>query len=265
MYRDVPRGLAVNERLRAALAGKGLTYEQVSEHVRVDPKTVARWVADDGRIPHRRHRLAIASLVKKDEEFLWPQLLDQSNHIGTSPDMELVKLYSTRGAVPYPLWLSLFSDAKERIDVLAYAGLFLLDTHPELADLIAAKSHEGIAVRLLLGDPESDAVSQRGKEEGIGEGMAQRCRMALRYLAPALKEPGVELRLHQATLYNSIYRGDEVLLINQHMYGSGAPANPVLHLQRVLGSRLFSAYETSFERVWENASPLVTAQPRASV
>ena len=135
-----------------------------------------------------------------------------------------MKLYPTRGAVPYPLWLSLFSDAKERIDVLAYAGLFLLDTHPELAHLIASRARSGVAVRLLLGDPDSDAVRRRGEEEGIGEAMEQRCRLALRYLDPALNEPRVELRLHETTLYNSIYRGDDVALVNQHMYGTGAPA-----------------------------------------
>ena len=176
-----------------------------------------------------------------------------------------MKLYPTRGAVPYPLWLSLFSDAKERIDVLAYAGLFLLDTHPELAQLIADRARSGVAVRLLLGDPDSDAVHRRGEEEGIGEGMAERCRLALRYLDPALSDPRVELRLHDTTLYNSIYRGDDVALVNQHMYGAGAPANPVLHLQRVPGGQIFSAYEASFDRVWQGAKAVVSSSTRASV
>ena len=176
-----------------------------------------------------------------------------------------MKLYPSRGAVPYPLWLSLFSDAKERIDVLAYAGLFLLDTHPELAHLIAGRARSGVAVRLLLGDPDSDAVRRRGEEEGIGEGMAQRCRLALRCLDPALSDPRVELRLHETTLYNSIYRGDDVALVNQHMYGTGAPANPVLHLQRVPGGQIFAAYEASYDRVWQGAKPMVSSGGRASV
>jgi transcriptional regulator with XRE-family HTH domain len=255
----------MNERLRAALAGQGLSYEDISRHVGVDPKTVARWVTDDGRIPHRRHRFAISTLVRKNEDFLWPKLGEQARAAATSPEVEVMKLYPTRGAVPYPLWLSLFSDAKERIDVLAYAGLFLLDNHPELAHLIASRAQSGVAVRLLLGDPDSDAVHRRGEEEGIGEGMAERCRLALRYLDPALSDPRVELRLHETTLYNSIYRGDDVALVNQHMYGAGAPANPVLHLQRVPGGQIFSAYEASFDRVWEGAKPMVSSGGRASV
>jgi hypothetical protein len=49
------------------------------------------------------------------------------------------------------------------------------------------------------------------------------------------------------------------------MYGAGAPANPVLHLQRVPGGQIFSAYETSFDRVWEGAKPMVSSGGRASV
>ncbi len=245
----------MNERLRAALAGAGLSYEEVADRIGVDPKTVGRWVSGDDRIPHRRHRLAISLLVRKDEDFLWPNLLTRPNDSGTPADVEIVKLYPTRGSVPPALWASLFHDASERIDVLAYAGLFLLDTNPELADVIATKAKAGVAVRLLLGDPDSTAVRQRGDEEGIGEGMAQRCRIALQYLAPALAEPSVQLRLHKTTLYNSIYRVDETALINQHMYGSGAPVNPVLHLHNVPGGRLFSAYASSFDRVWASARP----------
>jgi transcriptional regulator with XRE-family HTH domain len=241
------------------VAGAGLSYEDVAERVGVDPKTVARWVSDDERIPHRRHRLAIVTLVRKDEDFLWPRLLTHSSEAATAADVEIVRVYPTRASVPPSLWTSLFAEASNRIDVLAYAGLYLLDTNPELADAIAAKARDGVAVRLLLGNPDSAAVRKRGEEEGIGEGMAQRCRIALQYLAPALAEPSVQLRLHDTTLYNSIYRADDTALINQHMYGSPASANPVLHLHNVPGGRLFSAYASSFDRVWSTAQP---AHPR---
>jgi hypothetical protein len=107
----------------------------------------------DGVDANRREELARAFTAERPR-------LAVPNGTGAAPDVEVVKLPPTRGAVPYPLWLSRFSGATERIDVLAYAGLFLLDTHPELADLIAAKSRQGLAVRLLLGDPESEAVRQ---------------------------------------------------------------------------------------------------------
>lgn len=63
------------------------------------------------------------------------------------------------------------------------------------------------------------------------------------------------MRLHSTTLYNSIYLADSTMLVNMHMYGSGAPANPVMHLQQVAGGRLFESYERSLEAVWELGVP----------
>src|SRR4029078_13358039 len=98
-----------------------------------------------------------------------------------------------------------------------------------------------------------------------GEAMAQRCPLALRYLDPALSEPGVELRLHGTSLHHSIYRGYDAPRVNQHMYGAGAPANPVLHLQRVPGGQIFSAYEATFDRVWVGARPADTSGGRVAL
>ena len=44
---------------------------------------------------------------------------------------------------------------------------------------------------------------------------------------------GVELRLHDTPLYNSIYRFDDEMLVNVHAYGILAAYTPVMHLRRV--------------------------------
>lgn len=36
-----------------------------------------------------------------------------------------------------------------------------------------------------------------------------------------------EIKLHQVVLYNSIYRADDQLLVNQHAYGIPAAHSPV--------------------------------------
>ena len=43
------------------------------------------------------------------------------------------------------------------------------------------------------------------------------------------------------------------MLVNTHVYGSPAGHNPVIHLQRVAGGRVFDTYQRSFERVWAQA------------
>jgi hypothetical protein len=241
-----------NERLRSCITGARLTISDVAAQVGVDPKTVERWIVP-GRVPHRSHRWATASLLGTDEAYLWPELADDRRTQAAST-AELVALYPNRGAVPGPLWRSLLEAASECIDVLVFAGLFLPDGYPEVAKLLAAKAEVGVKIRLALGDPDSDAVRRRGEEERIGEGMAARVRLGLLYLQDAISAPGVELRFHATTLYNSIYRFDDDMLVNAHVYGAPAAHSPVLHLRGLPGGRLVDHYQASFERVWDQAS-----------
>ena len=240
-----------NERLRSRITGARLTIAEVAAQVGVDPKTVERWIVL-GRIPHRSHRWATASLLGTDEAYLWPELADERRTQAASTS-ELVTLYQPRGR-PRSVVAQLLEAAADRIDVLVYAGLFLPDGYPEIAKLLAAKAEQGTKVRLSLGDPDSDAVRRRGEEERIGDGLAARVRLGLLYLRDAIGTPGVELRFHATTLYNSIYRFDDDLLVNAHAYGAPAAHSPVLHLRRLPGGQLFDHYQASFERVWEQAS-----------
>jgi hypothetical protein len=57
-------------------------------------------------------------------------------------------------------------------------------------------------------------------------------------------------------LYNSIYRADDEMLINTHLYGLPAHMTPLLQLRRVPGAEFFIAYSNRFERVWATAIPL---------
>ena len=117
-----------NERLRGCLTAAELTTADLAAHVGVDVKTVERWIAK-GRVPYRSHRTATAALLRTTEAFLWPEVLDDPRAASTSR-AELVTLYPNRGAVPAELWMRLIDEAKEHIDVLVFAGLFLPDGHP---------------------------------------------------------------------------------------------------------------------------------------
>jgi hypothetical protein len=235
--------------------------KNVADHVGVDPKTVERWVKL-GRLPHPGHRLDVAAMLKSDVGYLWPEALSDEDRKAAS-NAELVALYPSRGAVPRDLWIRLIEGARERIEVLVYAGLFLPDGYPHLAKVLAEKAQQDVAVRLALGDPTSDAVALRGEEEGIGEGMAARVRLSLSYLREAIQAPAVETRLHNTTLYNSIYRADQDILVNAHVYGAPAAQSPVIHLRRIPGAHLFQHYEVSLERVWQQAVPLNAVEAAA--
>ena len=67
---------------------------------------------------------------------------------------------------------------------------------------------------------------------------------------------GAEFRYHQTILYNSIYRADDQLLVNTHVFGVTAARAPVWHLRKVAGGEIMSTYLESFERTWDTAVPL---------
>jgi hypothetical protein len=70
-----------------------------------------------------------------------------------------------------------------------FAGLFLADGRADLPALLRAKAEAGVAVRLLLGDPATDAVARRGAEEGVGSALAARIRLSMTFLEPVLETP----------------------------------------------------------------------------
>jgi transcriptional regulator with XRE-family HTH domain len=188
-----------NDRLRTALLERGVTPADLAEELKVDPKSVERWIS--GRTPYRRHRYAVAAKLGVDEAYLWPDALSRS----------------------------------------------------QVAD---ASESEIVSVRILLGDPNSESVAQRGADEGVDDAMAAKIRNALVLYRPLRDLDGIEFRSHDTVLYNSIYRADDQVLVNTHIYGFPASQAPVLHLRKVAGGTMVSSYLDSFERVWDGATPL---------
>ncbi|MEV5895774.1 helix-turn-helix domain-containing protein [Nonomuraea fuscirosea] len=242
-----------NERLRAALLQKGVSIADLAAAIEVDPKTVERWVTKN-REPYRKHRFATASYLGVDETYLWPDALSPEQ-VTSASQSEIIAIHPHRWAVPRDIWGRLFGAASEEIGVLAFSGLFLADDGG-MVRLFADKARAGVRVRILLGDPDSAEVAQRGADEGVGESMAAQIRSALVFYRPITGLDNVEIRLHRTVLYNSIYRADDEFLINMHVYGTRAGNAPVLHLRRVAGGDMVATYAESFEKVWAQATPV---------
>lgn len=229
------------------MTASGRTVSDVADAMNVDPKTVERWIGAD-RLPRRSTRSALARLLEVQELYLWPSLEDRAETRSASR-AELVEFYPSRSSVPLDLWVAVVEEARDCFDLLAFAGLFL----PETVDLpvrVARRARAGVRARILLGDPMSQAVRLRGEEEGLDDGMVHRVRLSHRYFQQVEGTPGLEIRLHGTTLYTSIVRGDDTVLVNTHVYGAPAAQSPVLHLRRVPGGRVFDHYVSSFDRVW---------------
>ncbi|MHA7959562.1 XRE family transcriptional regulator [Streptomyces sp. L500] len=242
-----------NERLRAAMAAGGWTYATLAETTEVDPKSVERWV-NQGRVPRRATAVQAAEALGEDVHALWPALRQARAARAVSP--ELVALYDQRADVPVSRYTDLFAQAREHIDVLVYAAVFLHEAYPRLNDLLRERAAQGCSVRIALGDADTENVRQRGEEERFGHGIESRCRLALMHYRPLVGVPGIEIRTHGTTLYNSLYRADDQLLVNAHIWGANAFAAPVWHLRRNGGGGVFDTYAQSFDAVWATATPV---------
>jgi hypothetical protein len=83
--------------------------------------------------------------------------------------------------------------------------------------------------------------------------LAAKVRNALTFYLPHSEIPNIEIRLHETILYNSIFRADDQLLVNQHAYGVPAAHSPVFLYRMDEGTDISTAYLRSFETVWESA------------
>jgi len=242
-----------NERLRVALDSAGLTIEAAARATGVDPKTVQRWLT--GRIPHPRHRWAIAARVEEDEEFLWPD----ARRSGPSNDgatAEIVAAYAYRSDLDTRRWWDLLVRAERQIDLLGYTLYFLPQQHPNLADLLGEKAKKGCRIRIGLADPSSPNVQARDEEEHHAITLVARIQSTLEWLEPVLQFNEIDARFQDAPLYSSIFRFDDQMLVTPHLFATPGHSAPLLHLRRLGPNGLFSRFAAHFEGIWADTRPI---------
>jgi hypothetical protein len=133
--------------------------------------------------------------------------------------------------------------------------LFLVE-RPDFIRTLAAKAEAGVVIRIAFGDPDSDAVALRSTEERLGDGvLAARIKYGLVPYTPLLSSEGIEFRFHAATLYNSIFRFDDEMIVNTHVYGVPGPHAPAMHVRKLGGGDLFDTYSKSFDDTWDLSKP----------
>lgn len=242
-----------NERLRAALLKKGITPARLAEQIQIDVKTAERWVG--GRVPYRKNRYTVSALLGVDESYLWPDALTR-DEVAAASESEVLTLYPHRWAVPRAVWAQHFADAEEAIDMLTMAGLFIAEDSGAVRQF-REKAETGVRVRLLISNPDAPAVALREEEEETGLGVvASRVRNVLALLRPLRDVDGIEFRLHETCLYNSIFRSDDDMIVTMHAYGVAGSNAPTVHLRRVPGGDMFSLHQETFEKIWDDAMPL---------
>ncbi|MFI5586499.1 helix-turn-helix domain-containing protein [Amycolatopsis sp. NPDC051758] len=240
-----------NDRLRTAMLAVNLTVDRLAVAVDVDPKTAERWISRE-RVPHRATRHKVVEVLGCREVDLWPSLSEDPH--APPGDTELVRLYPSRSAITATTWTSLLTGLRARMDLQVFSGIFLVEQY-DLVALIRAKSAAGVRFRLLVGDESAPAVLRRAVEEGTPGGLEGRVQLMRRYLVEIAGLDGVEVRTHGETLYNSLYRFDDELLVNGHTLGALAGQSPVWHLRRTSAGPIWEHYRRAFERAWAAGVP----------
>lgn len=243
-----------NDRLRKAMTAAGVDAVGVAERAQVDPKTVQRWLK--GRLPHARHRSAVAALLREDEDYLWPAAAGaRPDGTGVDSTPEVMAAYAHRASAPVSLWADLLTAARARIELLGYAMLQLPEQHPQLIQLLREKASQGCQVRIALADPDCPHVHERDRLEDLGGTLPARIRTTLRHLAGVAGLDGVQIRLHDVHLYSATYRFDDEMLITPYLSGAHGFQHPLLHLRRLGPYGMFEAYARQFDRIWTATKP----------
>lgn len=132
---------------------------------------------------------------------------------------------------------------------------FLSLQHPELVPALQAKCGEGLRVRAVIGDPESEHVAYRDREEGTPLTLGVRIQTTLATWQPLLGCEGFELRYQDVPLYNSVFRFDDEMLVTPHLFGTPGSQAPMMHVRRLGPGGLFSRFSSHFDGIWAASRP----------
>jgi len=243
----------VNDALRRALAERRMTTGDLAEKLGTDPKTVARWVAEEGRTPHPRHRWAVADVLEVDEVALWPQAVRSA--LKTGPDREVRAVYPTRFAIPTALYHRLLADATREVVLCAYSYYGLWNRVPDLSETLRAKAEAGCRVRVTVGDPDSPMTRRLEEVDPEPLAWASAIEFSRRALEPLADV--VEVRQTDLTWGRSVYRFDGEAVVCLYVVPLPEASYPYLHLQRRQDNGIFDAMAVRHvEALWEAARPV---------
>ena len=212
----------MNETLCRALLQARLTEEDVAARLQVDPKTVRRWL--EGRVPYLRHRWALAALLGLDETDLWPHL----RRTRSRPD-EVQAIYPHLDAVPEEAWLRLFRSAEREIGILTETAQPITG-HPRVLQVLVEKAMRLHRMRICLFGPAAQIPGTlcADKQGCSGPPNGGTCEA----MARLASRGAVQIRLLEATLFQSLFFGDDHILVSQRIYGTGPDESPVIWLNK---------------------------------
>jgi transcriptional regulator with XRE-family HTH domain len=253
-----------NERLRQAIRDAGLDEDQLAGLVKVDVKTVQRWVS--GRTPRPRHRGLVAKPLGVHERELWPEAVFDAP--AQDPRREIIAALPQANDLRAPDWRAMLKDAVHTIDLLDLTLLDITGT-PGVIELLQAKARSGCQVRrILIAAPDSVWVTttaqqlRQDQEDDVGRNELEReIDFARGYLEPLTTHPNITLRSYYAERANSIIRVDDQMLLTLHLYGAPSQQAPLLHIRRHSDDGLIDQFLAHLDAIRDEASDPIQPNP----
>ncbi|MEU8345292.1 XRE family transcriptional regulator [Spirillospora sp. NPDC048832] len=225
----------------------------------MDVETVARWVAEEDRRPHPRHRWAASDALGVDEGMLWPDAVRKN--MKTGPDREVVAVYPYRSACPKSVWRRLISEANKELTFAGYTNYFLWLEIPNLRNVLRRKAERGCRIRFLVGDPDSEVTRHREEREAVPLTVGTRIRITLDELSKIISVPGVEARYGDDHIAMSLFIFDDEMLVTPHLAHLVGHHSPMLHIQRRQEDGLFDRFAYHAAELWKDGRAIEELAP----
>lgn len=237
-----------NDLLRRAMSDATMTEAALAAAVGVDAKTVARWIADETRVPHPRHRWATCEALGVGEDVLWPDAIKHT--VKTGPDREVMAVYPFRSSCPKSVWQGLITGAQREVTFCAYTAYFLWLEIPNLRNVLRKKAERGTRIRFLIGDPESEITRRREEVEAVPLTVSTRIRITLDELAKLRETSGIETRYSDDHVSMSVFVFDNEALVTPHLGNLVGHDSPMLHLRRMQEDGLYDRFRFHADALW---------------
>jgi hypothetical protein len=238
-----------NVALRQAMTEARMNEQTLARHVGVDVKTISRWVAQDDRLPHPRHRWAASEVLGVDEGVLWPDAIRSA--VKTGPDREVAAVYPYRSACPAALWRKLITGATREITCAGYTSYFLWIEQPNLAAALRRKAAQGCKVRFLVGDPDSEVTRQREEREATSLTVSTRIAVTMEQLERLRDVEGIEARFSDRHIALSVFAFDDDMIVTPHLANLVGHNSPTFHFHHHQDDGVFDRFLMHVNALWD--------------
>ncbi len=170
-------------------------------------------------------------------------------------DPGLVAVWNSRVSIPGDVWQTIVKNTKKDLSLLGTAmGGFTKSA--EMLNLIRLKLAEGCQFRIVLQNPNCDAANIMAiqKKEPINDKIyasIERIRDFITTLENGVKN-NFEVRFYSSWMGNSIFRGDDEIMVTNIMPWVIVDTSPTFYFKNVEGS-IFQAYSDSFDGIWAHS------------